>query len=130
MVDDGFIGLVSFFASYRESWEQFPEADQLACNIASCDDERYGYDNHHQSEAFSDCQAFSKDGYSEEDGCHGLQCAENGGRGGADILDGTGSAEEGYGGGEDSQCKQIGPQIPLVRCVQYAGIEQACHKKR
>ena len=35
-------------------WEQFPEADQLACNIASCDDERYGYDNHHQSEAFSD----------------------------------------------------------------------------
>jgi hypothetical protein len=42
MVDDGFIGLVSFFASYRESWEQFPEADQLACNIASCDDERYG----------------------------------------------------------------------------------------
>lgn len=21
-------------------------------------------------------------------------------------------------------------QIPLVRCVQYAGIEQACHKKR
>ena len=52
------------------------------------------------------------------------------GRGGADILDGTGSAEEGYGGGEDSQCKQIGPQIPLVRCVQYAGIEQACHKKR
>ena len=32
--------------------------------------------------------------------------------------------------GEDSQCKQIGPQIPLVRCVQYAGIEQACHKKR
>ena len=87
MVDDGFIGLVSFFASYRESWEQFPEADQLACNIASCDDERYGYDNHHQSEAFSDCQAFSKDGYSEEDGWHGLQCAENGGRGGADILD-------------------------------------------
>ena len=36
----------------------------------------------------------------------------------------------GLNGGEDSQCKQIGPQIPLVRCVQYAGIEQACHKKR
>ena len=34
MVGDGFIGLVSFLASYRESWEQFPETDQLACNIA------------------------------------------------------------------------------------------------
>ena len=107
MVGDGFIGLVSFLASYRESWEQFPETDQLACNIASCDDERYGYDNHHQSEAFSDCQAFSKDGYSEEDGCHGLQCAENGGRGGADILDGTGSAEEGYGGGKTANASRL-----------------------
>ena len=64
----------------------------MTCDVSPCDDECYGYDNHHQSDAFSDSQAFSKDGDSEEDGRHGFQCAENGGRGGTDILDGTGGA--------------------------------------
>lgn len=124
------MGLASFFVSYREFGEEFSETNQMACNVPPCDDECYGYNNHYQSETFSERQTFSKDGYSEEDGCHGFQCAENSGRGGADILDGAGSAEEGYGGGKDSQCKQIAPQIPLVRCVQHSGIEQACYEER
>jgi uridylate kinase len=96
MVGGVIMGLASFFVSYREFGEEFSETNQMACNVPPCDDECYGYNNHYQSETFSERQTFSKDGYSEEDGCHGLGVQIGIVIGGGNIFRGLSGANKGF----------------------------------
>ena len=81
-----------------------PRHDHCHCYQYQCD-----------AHAVARRQPFAKDGDAKQDGRQRLQCAQDGRRRRADALDGAGGAQEGDGGGEQSEGNEVAPEPPAGR---------------
>ena len=104
--------LVQLFAAQaREEAADTGEADG---KLGAGYHEGYGHDYHHQTYDDAEGEGLAEYKDSEEYGGDGLEGAEDGRRGRADILDGGGGAEKGDGGGEHGKCYNASPEPPAV----------------
>lgn len=85
----------------------------MARDAAARDDEGHGGDNQQDAARQAEGERLAKEGHADEDRRQGFQRPEDGGRRGADVLDGHGRAEERDRGGEERQREQVRPQVPV-----------------
>ena len=97
-----------------ETWEHLAQTDENGRKtFCTTDDKCYGSDDEYDSGHVAQGKDFAEDCDTENNGGDGLQGTEYGSGGGADAVYGCCGAEQGDGGGQQSEGKHEEPEVSM-----------------